>query len=105
MPEVFTEANKNYYTKEHQKENNSLFSKEEVIKYRKYYVSHNAQEVYSLIQKEKGKDYVKLNTVKKMLCGDGKKDNFYKTIPIYSKKRQQWMLNGEPVSTISESGE
>lgn len=105
MPEVFTEENKKYYTKKYQQERNSLFTREEVIKYRKYYVDHTAKEVYTLIQEEKGKEYATLGTVKKMLCGDGKKDNFYQTIPIYSKKKKQWILNGEPVSTISESGE
>lgn len=105
MPEVFTEENKQYYISQMQKERLSLFSKEEVIKYRKYYINHSASEVYKLIQEEKGENFVSLGTVKKMLCGDGKRDNFYKNIPIYSKKQKQWLLNGAPVTTISESGE
>lgn len=104
-PEVFTKENKEFYTKEHQREQNSLFTKEEVLKYRTYYIDHDANEVYKLVQQEKGENFTTIGTVKKMLCGDGKKNNFYQTIPIYSKKKHQWMLNGEPVSTIPESGE
>jgi hypothetical protein len=40
-----------------------------------------------------------------MLCGTGKKENYYSLIPIYNKKKNQWELNGEPVSTILESEE
>lgn len=105
MPEVFTEENRQYYIHEMQRERLSLFTEEEVIRYRTYYISHTATEVYYLIQQEKGEDFVSLGTVKKMLCGDGKQNNFYQNIPIYSKKLGKWILNGEPVTTISESGE
>ena len=105
MPEVFTEENKDYYTREMQRERLSLFSEKEVLRYRKYYINHSASEVYELIQKEKGKDFVSLGTVKKMLCGDGKANNFYQNIPIYSKKQKQWLLHGAPVTTIPESRE
>ena len=105
MPEVFTKENKNYYIKDLSKKENSLFSKEEVLKYRKYYVHHSAKEVYELICKDKGSDYAKLSTVKKMLCGDGNQNNYYQSIPIYKKKEKQWYLNNEPVTTILGSEE
>ncbi len=103
MPEVFTEENKNYYIREMSRERNSIFSKEQVLKYRTYYINHTAKEVYELAKQDGIK--VTLSTVQKMLSGDGKRNNFYKEIPIYSKKRKRWELNGEPVSTIPGSGE
>lgn len=105
MPEVFTEENRNYYVREMQQKRLSAFTAQEVLKYREYYVNHTAKEVYDIIISEKGDSYVTLSTVKKMLCGDGKQNNFYQQIPIYNKKKKQWLLNGEPVTTISESGE
>jgi len=105
MPEVFTEENKLWYIRKYQQERNSIFSKEDVIKYRTYYINHNAFEVYQQVIKDKGENFTTLGTVKKMLCGDGKNNNFYQQIPIYSKKRHRWELNNEPVSTIHESGE
>ena len=103
MPEVFTKENRDYYMKEICREQCSAFSEEQVIKYRTYYINHSARQVYELVIKD-GLD-VKLGTVKKMLTGDGKNNNFYSQIPIYSKKRKRWEINGEAVSTIPESGE
>lgn len=87
MPEVYTKENKKYYTSELSRENNCIFTKEQVLKYRTYYINHTANEVFSLVKKD-GFD-VKLSTVKKMLCGDGKNDNFYSRIPIYRKKKKR----------------
>lgn len=105
IPEVFTKENRNYYVRELARERSSAFTAEEVVRYRQYYVNHTGQEVYDLIVKEKGQDYVTLATVKKMLCGDGKRNNFYQQLPIYNKRKKQWLLNGEPVTTIPEPGE
>ena len=103
MPEVFTEENKKYYSSEIMKQKVTL-SKEEVIYYRKYYINHTRTETYNKFLQDKG-DILKKRTFEKILIGDVKNNSFYKDIPIYSKYRKRWELNGEPVSTISESGE
>jgi group I intron endonuclease len=105
MPEVFTPENKNYYATQICKEKNSIFTEQEVIKYRTYYIDHPAKEVYQRIIQDKGEGFTTFGTVKKMLCGDGKKSNYYQEIPIYNKKHKRWELYGEPVSTIPGSGE
>ena len=103
MPEVFTEENKRYYISG-QNQMKALLTTEEVLVYRKYYVNHTAQEVYIKFLQEKG-DILKKTTFKKILVGDVRNTSVYKQVPIYKKSIKRWELNGEPVSTISESGE
>ena len=103
MPEVFTNENKQYYISELNK-TKALLSKEEVLEYRKYYITHTANEVYNKFLQDKG-DILKKATFQKILTGDVRNNNIYKEIPIYKKAKKIWELNGEPVSTIRGSEE
>lgn len=103
MPEVFTPENKKYYVIDQSKETASL-TKEEVLRYRRYYVTHSASETYELLVAEKGA-IIKLTTFKKILSGDVRTNSIYNDIPVYKKSKQRWELKGEPVSTILESEE
>lgn len=103
MPEVFTEENKKYYTCQISKEK-SLLTKEEVLRYRQYYVNHTSKETYLLMCKEKGGKYLKERTFEKILVGDIRENSLYKDIPIYKKSQKKW-INNKSVQTISESGE
>ena len=102
MPEVFTEENKAYYIKglHNFQENLTL---EEVKKYREYYATHTAKQTYQLFLQEKG-ELLKERTFSKILVGDVRKESIYQQVPVYSKLRKRWELNGEPVSTIPGSG-
>jgi hypothetical protein len=60
MPEVYTPENKQYYISE-QSKTKALLTKEEVIKYRQYYVNHTFNEVYEKFKEEKG-DILKQRT-------------------------------------------
>lgn len=100
MPEVYTEENKNWYkTQNSIGENGSsaVFTNEQVLNYRKKYENMTAKEIY---ENEKLQDKITYSSFQKILWGES-----YKNIPIYKKSKKQWYLNGEPVSTISESGE
>lgn len=101
MPEVFTEENKKYYTSE-MNQKTALLTKEEVLKYRTYYISHTAKETFNYMTNEKG-NIMKEATFRKILMGDLKTNNAYKNIPIYKKSLNGWYLNNEPVSTSLES--
>jgi group I intron endonuclease len=103
MPEVFTLDNKQYYCSEQNKQNNIL-TKEEVLKYRQYYVNHNMKQTYQQLLLDKG-NICTFRTFDKIIIGDVKENSLYKEIPIYKKKKKQWELNNEPVSTILESEE
>lgn len=103
LPEVYTEENKQYYISE-QNKTKALLSKEEVLHYRKYYINHTREEVYQKFLEEKG-ELLKKRTFEKILIGDVRENSIYKEIPIYKKSQNHWELNGEPVSTIPESGE
>lgn len=103
MPEVFTEENKQYYISG-QNKNKAILTKEEVLHYRTYYINHTREEVYDKFLEEKG-DILKKRTFEKILVGDVRAASFYNQIPVYKKMKKCWELNGEPVSTISESGE
>ena len=107
MPEIYTEELKQLHLK--QKSNpgalngNALYSDEEVLEIRKYYVNHTLQETYDKFgKKSKSKE-----GFRGLIAGS------YKYLPIYSKIKKQWLLNNEvinidtykPVSTISGSGE
>lgn len=102
MPEVFTKENKEWYTSGKDKLRATL-TPEEVLKYRKLYVNLTGPEVYELLVKNKGPDFMKYNTFYKILLGDTRNNSIYQTVPIYRKKKKYWELNGEPVQTILES--
>ena len=103
LPEVYIEENKQYYISE-QNKTKALLSKEEVLYYRKYYINHTRTEVYQKLLEDKG-NILKKRTFEKILIGDVRDNSIYKEVPLYKKTQNRWELNGEPVSTIPESGE
>lgn len=84
MPEVLTEDNKRYYSKEAtngEKSFNAKLTDKEVIDIRERYVSENARAIY--------KDYenrCSYNTLQQILWG-----RTYKYLPIYKKKEKKWI--------------
>lgn len=107
MPEIYTEEMKQLHSKQKsnpgEQNGNALYSDEEVLQIRKYYVDHNLQETYDKFgSRSKNKDSFR-----------GVIANSYKHLPIYSKIKKIWLLKGKeidinnynPVSTISVSGE
>lgn len=84
MPEVLTEDNKRYYSKEAtngEKSFNAKLTDKEVINIRERYVSENAKAIY--------KDYenrCSYNTLQQILWG-----RTYKHLPIYKKKEKKWI--------------
>lgn len=104
MPEVFTEENKKWYTSTQNKVKASL-TKEEVLSYRKYYVDHTREEVYTKMEKEKGQDFLKRHSFFKILTGDVRPESIYNEIPVYKKTLKSWIIEGKPVSTIPETRE
>ena len=91
MPEVFTPENKEYYRSGMAKETANL-KPEEVLEYRKYYVTHTAEETYNFMLSEKGQDFpLKKNSFKKILQGDVKENSIYKDVPVYKKKTKEWI--------------
>lgn len=109
MPEVLTEENKEYYTRIMQKENIPSLTKDEVLKYRKYYVNHTAKDTYQFyLDENKDKEdklIVKSNSFRKILTGDVKPGSSYLEVPLYRKMQKTWELDGKPVSTILVSEE
>jgi group I intron endonuclease len=103
MPEVYTEENKRYY-RAGLTQTKALLTKEEVLSYRTYYIDHTGNEVYKKFLEEKG-NILKETTFKKILTGDVRDGSIYKEVPVYKKSLKRWELNGEPVSTISGTGE
>lgn len=101
MPEVYTEENKQYYISE-QNKTKTLLTKEDVLRYRLYYVNHTCDEVYQLLLQEKG-DIYKKRTFQKILIGDVRENSIYKEVPVYKKQQDKWELNGKPVSTREEA--
>ena len=82
---------------------NAIYSDEEVLEIRKYYVNHTLSETYEKYgSRSKSKD-----SFRSLIA------NSYKHLPIYSKIKRIWLLNGNevdinnynPVSTILESEE
>ena len=107
MPEVYTESNKVHHSS--QKSNpgslngNAIYSDEEVLEIRKYYTNHTLTETYEKYgSRSKSRDSFR-----------GLIANSYKHLPIYSKVKSAWLLNGQeinidnynPVSTILGSEE
>lgn len=84
MPEVFTEENKIYYSREStngDKSTSAKFTNEEVIQLRERYVFENAKSIY-----EDYKDRCSYNTLQQILWG-----RTYKNLPIYKKKEKKWI--------------
>lgn len=107
MQEVYTDENKNLHKKFYancgENNGNAIYSNEEVLEIRKYYVNHTLKETYNRFG-NKSKSIVSFRSII---------DRGYKTIPIYNKINKNWLLNNtivdinkfNPVSTISGSGE
>lgn len=107
MPEVFTEENKRFYRSGMVSKTASI-SLTDLKKYRNYYVNHTSYEVYQKYKqdcKENNISPLLERTFYRILTGDVRKESIYLSIPVYKKKKKVWLLHGEPVSTISESGE
>lgn len=84
MPEVLTEENKRYYSKEAtngEKSSNAKLTDEEVIKIRERYVSENSKTIYKDYE-----DRCSYNTLQQILWG-----RTYKHLPIYKKKEKKWI--------------
>ena len=107
MPEIYTSEMKALHSKQKQNpgqlNGNALYTDEEVLEIRKFYVDNTLQETYEKFgSKNKTKE-----GFRSLIASS------YKHIPIYSKTKKIWTLNGQeiniddynPVSTISESGE
>lgn len=82
---------------------NAIYSEDEVLNIRKYYVNHSLEETYAMY----GSRSANKDSFRRLIA------NSYKHLPIYSKRKKQWSLNGEviqinnfnPVSTIPVSRE
>ena len=107
MPEIYTKENIEIHRKQIQnfgsQNGNAIYSDEEVLEIRKYYVNHSLTETYN-----------KLGSKSKSKSGFRSLiDRSYTYLPMYLKKNKCWTLKGEiidindynPVSTISKSGE
>ena len=107
MPEIYTENNIEIHKRQKQnfgsQNGNAIYSDEEVLEIRKYYVNHSLIETYNKFgSKSKSKAGFR-NLI----------DRSYTYLPMYLKKNKCWTLKGKiidinnynPVSTISESGE
>lgn len=84
MPEVLTEENKRYYSREATnggKSPKAKFSNEEVLKMRERYVSEDAKSIYKDYE-----DRCSYNTLQQILWG-----RTYKDLPIYKKKEKKWI--------------
>lgn len=107
MDEVYTTESIALHNKQKSnpgsKNGNALYTEEEVLNIRKYYVTHTLQNTYE-IYGQRSSSKVSFRQII---------DKTYSNIPIYSKVKKQWFLNNEvidinnynPVSTISVSGE
>ena len=84
MPEVFTDENKNYYSKEATNGEKSPFAKfsdEEVVYIRERYVTESAKEIW-----QDYKNRCSYNCLQQILWG-----RHYKYLPIYKKKEKKWI--------------
>lgn len=83
-PEVYTEANKLYYSKhatDGSKSENAVFTSEEVMIMRERYVNEDAKSIYNDY-----KDRCSYQTLQQILWG-----RTYKDLPIYKKKQKTWV--------------
>lgn len=84
MPEVFTEENKLFYSKQAtngEKSPYSKFTNEEVIQIRERYVNENAKQIY-----QDYSDRCTYQSFQSILWG-----RTYKDLPIYKKKEKKWI--------------
>lgn len=92
MEEVYTTENKNKHKKDKansgELNGNSLYSDEEVLKIRKFYVKHSLTETY---EKYGGKSKSK-HSFRNII------DKGYTKLPIYSKIKKMWFLNKVPIN-------
>lgn len=107
MDFVYTNENKKkqncFKSNKGDKNGNALYSDEEVFNIRVYYTNHSLTEVYNKYGAKSASKASFRNLI----------DGSYKHIPIYSKLKKQWSLNGNvidinnfnPVSTIPVSRE
>ena len=82
--DVYTEENKQYYSKEAtngESSENALFSNDEVIAIRTRYVSESAKSIY-----QDYKDRCSYQTLQGILWGRN-----YKNLPLYKKKERKWI--------------
>lgn len=106
MPEIYTEEMKQLHFLQKSnpgiKNGNSIYTDEEVLKIRMYYVDHTLEETFAKFGKSNS-----INGFRSMLTRS------YDYLPKYSKVKKLWLLKKQvidineykPVSTISESGE
>ena len=86
MPQVFTQENKQYYIYQNSIGSNGAKAKlsdDEVMQIRTRYITESARTIY-----EDYKDIMKYNTLQQILWG-----RTYTNLPIYSKKKKQWITN------------
>ena len=107
LPEVYTKENieihKQQTSNYSDKNGNSIYTNEEVLVIRKYYVSHTLRDTFNKF----GGKSKSISGFRNII------DRSYSNLPIYNKISKTWLLNGieiniddyNPVSTISESGE
>ena len=107
MQDVYTKENiekhKNQKANKGSLNSQSLYSENEVLMFRKYYVTHTLNETYDKFGYKMTK-----NGFRSLIDG-----RTFSHIPIYSKIKKQWFLNNKvinidnykPVSTICESAE
>lgn len=84
MPEVYTDENKKYYSREAtngEKSDKAKFTNEEVLQCRKRYVNETAKQIY-----QDFKDRCKYSSFQHILMG-----TCYKDLPIYLKKEKKWI--------------
>lgn len=89
--DVYTDENKSFYRNYSKPHSEYRFSNDEVMMYRYRYVNESADEIYSSIRTD-----VSFSAFKAMLSG-----TTYKHLPIYSKKKKEWINVIKPVTTIS----
>lgn len=84
MPEVYTEGNKIYYSKQKcigEKSSNAIFTDEEVINLRERYVNETAAQIYESV-----KDRCSYQTLQQILWG-----RYYSYLKYYDKRIKKWI--------------
>lgn len=94
MPEVYTEENKKYYSTGAGCINTNQYSDEEVMEFRRQYVTKTAHEIYDTLEEIK----LTYPSFQKMLNGQT-----YKHLPYYSKKLKGWYDQNNPAPKVSEN--
>lgn len=91
LPEVYTETNMAIHSQQTanngSSNGNAIYSDEEVLEIRKYYVNHTLEETFK-----------KYGSKSKSKTGfRGTVERSYKYLPIYSKTKKSWFLQGNPI--------